>query len=83
MEIFATFGIAFWFFVIAASILLFFLPFFVLGIYSETKSASAQLKEINKTLQLLKHITQKTDPSEERMREKENDPDSIFYKGGK
>ena len=71
MEIFATFGIAFWVLVISASILLFFLPFFVLGIYSATKQMANQLIEIKELLRSMKSTIQNTDPS---------DPDSVFYK---
>ena len=71
MEIFATFGIAFWILVISASILLFFLPFFVLGIYSATKQMANQLIEIKELLRSMKSTIQNTDPS---------DPDSVFYK---
>ena len=70
MEIFATFGIAFWVLVISASILLFFLPFFVLGIYSATKQTANQLIEIKDLLQSMKSTIQNTDPSH---------PDSVFY----
>ncbi|MCH8158114.1 MAG: hypothetical protein IID18_10270 [Nitrospinae bacterium] len=53
MEIFAGLG-AFWLLLVAiAAILLFFLPFYVAGIYNRVRKCEDELKSMHKTLKTL------------------------------
>ena len=66
---FAGFGIAGMFLVVVAGVLAFFLPFYVMGIYNQTKAS-------NKNLKILVGLFQ---THEDRLELRKQDPNSIFY----
>ena len=68
--VFAGFGVAGMFLVIYAGVLAFFLPFYVMGIYNQTKTS-------NKNLKILVGLFQ---TQEDRLELRKQDPNSIFYK---
>jgi len=49
-----TFGVIFWIVVIIAAILLFFLPFYVAGIYNQSRQTATLLKDSISQLQQIK-----------------------------
>ena len=67
---FAGFWGAGMFFLIYAGVLAFFLPFYVMGIYNQTKTS-------NKNLKILVGLFQ---TQEDRLELRKQDPNSIFYK---
>ena len=67
---FAGFGIAGMFLVIYAAVLAFFLPFYVMGIYNQTKASNKNLKTLVRLFQT----------EEDRLKLGEQDSKSIFYK---
>ena len=66
---FAGLGAVGMFLVIYAGVLAFFLPFYVMGIYNQTKAA-------NKNLKILVGLFQ---THEDRLELRKQDPNSIFY----
>ena len=68
---FAGFGVARMFLIFYTGVLAFFLPFYVMGIHDQTKAS-------NKNLSILVGLFQ---TQEDRLKLREQDPNSIFYKG--
>jgi len=75
-EVIATFGAGFLVLAIIGIILAFFLPFFVFGIYNQTKKTAGYLSEITK---LMRSMVNTDKDYEERLKEAQKNPNSIFY----
>ena len=73
VQIFSSLELGFMLLIVIAIILSFFLPFFVYGIYNQTKRANKNISTIISLLQTL----------DERLKLRESDPFSILYKGNK
>ena len=69
MDLVAGFSTAGTFLVVVAGVLAFFLPFYVMGIYNQTKAS-------NESLKILVGLFQ---THEDRLALRKQDPDSIFY----
>ena len=71
LQFWSSLGVGFMLLILIAIILSFFLPFFVYGTYNQTKRVNKNLKTVINLLQT----------HDDRLKLRESDPDSIFYKG--
>ncbi len=80
-ETIAMFGMALWVLIIIETILLFLLPFFVVGIYYQTRKTAAHLKEIAGLIDSIAVNVKKNSRLLEDLEKRQRGTDSTSRKG--